>query len=156
MRRWAGTPFPADVIQTEGAPVFAVFEGWGFRLPGRLSFWQAHRQVSSRSVVSHPSKIAKGGAASVVVMQAWAGCRPSTRMTRTSSDSNFSAVPPGLGSASWGLTQDLRPFGSAQGRLWAVICRPSGAVSQFPFWESVPLFLLIFLPLTFLSCRIET
>ena len=24
------------------------------------------------------------------------------------------------------LTQDLRPFGFAQGRLWANICRPSG------------------------------
>jgi len=25
------------------------------------------------------------------------------------------------------LTQDLRPFGFAQGSLWAIICRPYGA-----------------------------
>lgn len=64
--------------------------------------------------------------------------------------------PSGTRFYSWGLTQDLRPFGPAQGRLWAIICRPSGVVSHFPFRESFPLFLLIFLPLTFLSCRIKT
>jgi hypothetical protein len=144
----AGTPFPAEVILAEAAPVFAVFEGRGFRLPGRLSFWQAHSLVSSRSVVSHPSKIAKGGAASVVVVQGWTRYLPipSTIATRRSGDLKPSAVPPGLGSTFLGAYPGLPS--------WAIIGRPSGAVSRFPFWDSVPLFFSIFLPLTFLSCRI--
>jgi hypothetical protein len=47
-----------------------------------------------------------------------------------------------------GLTQDLRP-----GLLSAA---PPGLVSQFLFRESFPLSHSIFLPLTFLSYRIET
>ena len=30
---WTGPPFLADTIPTEGAPIFAVFEGREFRLP---------------------------------------------------------------------------------------------------------------------------
>jgi hypothetical protein len=42
-----------------------------------------------------------------------------------------SAVPTGLGSISCGLTQDFRPFGCAQGRLWAIVCRRSATGVSF-------------------------
>jgi hypothetical protein len=61
---------------------------------------------------AHPLKSAKGGAASLVFLRdPPAGvCRPyGTRLCCLE------------------LTQDLRPFGFAQGRLWTIVCRPSGA-----------------------------
>jgi hypothetical protein len=33
------------------------------------------------------------------------------------------------------LTEDLRPFGFAQGRLWAIVCRPSGLESGDSFCD---------------------
>jgi|GEM_PF-6937962 hypothetical protein len=49
------------------------------------------------------------------------------------------AVPTGLGSYALWLTQDFRPFGFAQGRLWAIMCRPYGAgvgVGRSAFFSS--------------------
>ncbi len=135
--------FLADVMWlTEVAPVFAVFGRPGISAAGRLSFCRAYRLVSSRSVVSHPSKIAKGGAASVVVVP------PVGEAARTWDHLKCSVVPPGLGSSFCGLTQDLRP-----GLLSAA---PPGLSRNSRFGNCSLFILLIFLPLTFLSCRIET
>ena len=138
-------PLRFRVSLTQAAPVLAVFEGRRIWLP--VAWVDAGASLDIFGVRGFPPFENREGWGSLCRDGAKVGNQPVGDCDSRMGMPEMFCRPSGTRFLFLGAYPGLTS--------WAIICRPSGAVSQFPFWESVPFFLSIFLPLSFLSCRIE-